>query len=174
MFSGTFRGDFRNFSFDFSFRFSFWNLKRFGGATEVQCEFIGPISGLNFGRLISGGEFLEGEFPGGGLFCWKNRIKNSIQEFGCPKFGRSKFVSQNSAPNSGSGGPTSPVRKYLPDLLGLFSPLISGNLFFKWGSPKTLHLKAGHLKMAFFSARCHLDSAFSVKAVLGTFPAELP
>ena len=29
-----------------------------------------------------------------------------------------------------------------------------------WGSPKPIHLKPGHLKMAFFTARCRLDSAF--------------
>ena len=43
---------------------------------------------------------------------------------------------------------------------------ISRNLagFAFWGSPKALHLQPGHLKMAFFSARCHL---------YGDFPAEM-
>ena len=31
-----------------------------------------------------------------------------------------------------------------------------------WGNPKPIHLKPGHLKMAFFSARCRLDGAFFV------------
>ena len=31
-----------------------------------------------------------------------------------------------------------------------------------WGSPKPIHLKPGHLKMAFFSARCRLDGAIFV------------
>ena len=31
-----------------------------------------------------------------------------------------------------------------------------------WGSPKPIHLKPGHLKMAFFSARWRLDGAFFV------------
>ena len=37
-----------------------------------------------------------------------------------------------------------------------------GILVGTWGSPQSLHLKPGHLKMAFFSARCCLDGAFSV------------
>ena len=32
----------------------------------------------------------------------------------------------------------------------------------EWGSPKPIHLKPGHLKMAFSSARCCLDGAFFV------------
>ena len=31
-----------------------------------------------------------------------------------PKFGRPNFVSQNSAPTSGSGGAKSPVQKFVP------------------------------------------------------------
>ena len=38
------------------------------------------------------------------------RPKNSA-----PKFGHPKFVSQNSAPNSGSGGGQSPLRKFVPE-----------------------------------------------------------
>ena len=52
------------------------------GLTEVQCEFFGPISGLNFGRWILGGEFLEGEFFRGPLLLGKIEPKNSTPEFG--------------------------------------------------------------------------------------------
>ena len=41
------------------------------GPAEVQCEIFGPISGLNFGRRILGGEFLEGEFFRGPLLLEK-------------------------------------------------------------------------------------------------------
>ena len=41
----------------------------------------------------------------------KIRPKNSG-----PKFGRPKFVSQNSGLNSGSGGAKSPVQTFVPDL----------------------------------------------------------
>ena len=34
---------------------------------EVQCDFFGPISGLNFRCRILGGEFLDGEFFWGPL-----------------------------------------------------------------------------------------------------------
>ena len=44
--------------------------------------FFGPISGLNFGRWILGGEFLDGEFFRGPLFLEKIGPKNSTQEFG--------------------------------------------------------------------------------------------
>ena len=33
----------------------------------------------------------------------------------------------------------------------------------KWGSPKPIHLKPGHLKMVFFTARRRLDGTFPVK-----------
>ena len=68
------------------------------------------------------GEFWEVNFSrvnfSGGLFDWKknNRVKNSTQEFGS-RFGRPKFVSQNSGPNSCFGGAKSPVQKFVPDLL---------------------------------------------------------
>ena len=52
------------------------------GPAEVQCKFFGPISGLNFGRWILGGEFLEGEFFRGPLLLEKTESKNSTQEFG--------------------------------------------------------------------------------------------
>ena len=77
-----------------------------------------------------GGEFLEGEFFRG-LFCCKKqsqkiRLKNSGAKFGCPK-----FVSQNSALNSGSGGAKSPVQTL--SLLLLLPPegllLASGRSF---------------------------------------------
>ena len=32
-----------------------------------------------------------------------------------------------------------------------------------WGSPQPIHLKPGHLKMAFVTARCLLDGAFPVQ-----------
>ena len=62
------------------------------GPAEVQCECFGPISGLNFGRWILGGEFLEGEIFWGPLLIQKTESKNltmqktesnnSTQEFG--------------------------------------------------------------------------------------------
>ena len=65
-----------------------------------------------------GGEFLEGEFFWGPLLLKKNsqniRPKNSG-----PKFGRPKFVSQNSGLNSGSGGAKSPAQTFVPDFLPL-------------------------------------------------------
>ena len=42
---------------------------------EVQCEFFGPISGLNFETWILGGEFLEGEFLRGPLLLAKKKIR---------------------------------------------------------------------------------------------------
>ena len=35
----------------------------------------------------------------------------------------------------------------------------------RWGSPKPIHLKPGHLEMAFFTARCRLDGTFPVLTV---------
>ena len=72
---------------------------------------MGPISGLNFGRWLLGGEFPEGEFFGG-FFCWTKGSKNSTQEFGSNNRA-SNFVSQNSAPNSGSGGAYNPLCRNL-------------------------------------------------------------
>ena len=46
------------------------------------------------------------------------------------------------------------------------------------GGPKPLHLKPGHLKMAFFSARCRLVGTFLSRRRLacldGAFPVEFP
>ena len=44
---------------------------------EVQCEFFGPISRLNFGRWILGSESLEGEFFRGPLSLDKRESKKS-------------------------------------------------------------------------------------------------
>ena len=44
--------------------------------------YVFPISALNFGRSILGGEFLEGEFFRGHLLLDKTRSNNSTQEFG--------------------------------------------------------------------------------------------
>ena len=61
-----------------------------------------------------GGEFLEGEFFRGPLLLEKAESKIRPKNSG-PKFGRPKFVSQNSALNSGSGGAKSPVQTFVPD-----------------------------------------------------------
>ena len=58
--------------------------------------------------------FLRVNFSGG-LICWKEQdLKNQAKNSG-PKFGRPKFVSQNSAPNLGSGGAKSLVQKFVLD-----------------------------------------------------------
>ena len=62
-----------------------------------------------------GGEFLEGEFFGG-LFCWKKQDQKIRPKNSGPEFGRPKFVSQNSALNSGSGGAKSPVQKFILEI----------------------------------------------------------
>ena len=80
------------------------------GAAEVQCEFLGPVSGLNFERQILGGEFLEGDF----LLLGK-----TDETILAPKFRRPKFASRNSAPNSGSAGAKSSLRKVVPKSLHL-------------------------------------------------------
>ena len=73
---------------------------------------------VNFLARLLEGEFWEVNFLrvnfSGGLFCWKKEPKNST-----PKFGRPKFVSQNSALNSGSRGAKSPVRKFVPNHLSI-------------------------------------------------------
>ena len=56
-----------------------------------------------------GGEFLEGEFFRGPLLLEKQSQKIR------PKNSGSKFVSQNSGLNSGSGGAKSPVQTFVPD-----------------------------------------------------------
>ena len=89
------------------------------GPAEVQCEFFGPTSGLNFGRWHLRGEFLEGEFFWGPLLLEKNRLKKFLPGNSGPKFGRPKIVSQNSGPNSGFGGAKSPVQKFVPETLVL-------------------------------------------------------
>ena len=41
------------------------------GSAEAQCEFFGPISRLDFGRLVLGGEVFESEFFWGPLLLEK-------------------------------------------------------------------------------------------------------
>ena len=53
-------------------------------------------------------------------------------------------------------------RKPLFQKLGIRGVSGVGGIPTLWGIPKPLHLKPGHLKMAFFSARRRLDGAFSV------------
>ena len=53
----------------------------------------------------------------GGLFSWKKQAQKIRPRNSGPKFGRPKFVSQNSGPNSGFGGAKSPVRKFVPEKL---------------------------------------------------------
>ena len=55
-------------------------------------------------------------FSGGLLLLEKIELKNSTPNSG-PKFGLPKFVSKNSALNSGSRGAKSPVRKFVPDIV---------------------------------------------------------
>ena len=67
-----------------------------------------------------GGEFLRGEFFLGASFAEKKKKQNQKirPKNSGPEFGRPKFVSQNSALNSGSSGAKSPVQKFVPDTLG--------------------------------------------------------
>ena len=85
----------------------------------MQCEFFGPISGLNFVE----GEFWEVNFSrvnfSGGLFRWKKQSQKIRPKNSGPKFGRPKFVSQNSGLNSGSGGANSPVQTSVRDIFML-------------------------------------------------------
>ena len=71
------------------------------------------------GRILEG-EFWEVHFLrvnfSGGLFCWKKQSQRVRPENLGPKFGCPKFVSQNSALNSGSGGAKSPVQTFVPEL----------------------------------------------------------
>ena len=83
-------------------------------------EFFGPISGLNFGRWILGGEFLEGEFFWGPLLLEKTESKNSTREFGS-KIRASEIRFPEFGPKSGSGGAKSPVRTFVPDKLLVIS-----------------------------------------------------
>ena len=64
-----------------------------------------------------GGEFLEGEFFKGASFAGKKSQKIRPENSG-PKFGRPKFVSQNSGLNSCSGGAKSPVQTFVPEKMG--------------------------------------------------------
>ena len=66
------------------------------------------------------GEFLEGEFFRGPLLLEKTVSKIRPKNSG-PKFGRPKFVSQNSALDSDSGGAKSPVQTFVPETLAIFS-----------------------------------------------------
>ena len=70
-----------------------------------------------------GGEFLGGEFFWGPLLLEKTESKDSG-----PKFGRPKFVSQNSALNSGSGGVKSPVQKVISHTFVRWHQKISAEL----------------------------------------------
>ena len=63
-----------------------------------------------------GGEFLQGEFFRGLFkFAGKKQNQKVRPKNSGPKFGRPKFVSQNSALSSGSGGAKSPVQTCVPD-----------------------------------------------------------
>ena len=64
-----------------------------------------------------GGELLEGEFFRGPLLLERTEAKNSTREFGSKIGGGGgpKFVSRNSALNSGSRGAKSPVQTFGPD-----------------------------------------------------------
>ena len=64
-----------------------------------------------------GGEFLEREFFRGPLLLEKQSQKIRPKNSG-PKFGRPKFVSQNSGLNSGSGDAKSPVQTFVPENRG--------------------------------------------------------
>ena len=78
-----------------------------------------------------GGEVLEGELFWGPLLREKTRIKQKKQpRNSSPKFGRPKFVSHDSALNSGSGGAESLVQKFVPEILGNFQAAFSG-----WRNP---------------------------------------
>ena len=66
----------------------------------------------------------------GGLFCWEKQSQKIRPKNSGPKFGRPKFVSQNSAPNSGSGGAKSPVQKFVPDKFSRISRKWSDSPFF--------------------------------------------
>ena len=72
-----------------------------------------------------GGQFLEGEFFRGPLLLEENSQKIRPKNSG-PNFGHPKFVSQNSALNSGPGGAKSPVRTFVPTSKGYFN--FSGSL----------------------------------------------
>ena len=52
------------------------------GPAEGQCDFFCLNSGLNFGTLILGGEFLEGEFSGGPLLLEKQDAKIQPKNLG--------------------------------------------------------------------------------------------
>ena len=71
-------------------------------------------------------EFWEVNFSrvhfSGGLFWWKKQSQKLRPKNSGPKFGRLKFVSQNSAQNSGSGGAKSPLPTFVPDKKGRTSP----------------------------------------------------
>ena len=54
----------------------------------------------------------------GGLFAGNEKQNRNIRPKNSgPEFGRPKFVSQNSALNSGSGGAKSPVLQFIPDTI---------------------------------------------------------
>ena len=78
---------------------------------------------MNFLARFLEGEFWEVNFSrvnfSGALFCWKRQNQKIRAKNSGPKFGRPKFVSQNSALNSGSGGAISPVQTFVPDKLAI-------------------------------------------------------
>ena len=67
---------------------------------------------------VNFGNFLRVNFSGGPLLLEKTGSINLTREFGS-KIWASKFVSQNSALNSGTGGAKSPVQTVVPDDLGI-------------------------------------------------------
>ena len=73
-----------------------------------------PDFWVEFWKVNLGGEFLEGEFFWGPLLQKNKQNKKHRPKNSGPKFGRQKFVSQESAPNSGYRGAKSPVQKFVP------------------------------------------------------------
>ena len=56
----------------------------------------------------------------GGLFCWKKQSQKIRPKNSGPKFGRPKFVSQNSGLNSGFWRRKIPCADFVPDDFGCF------------------------------------------------------
>ena len=74
--------------------------------------------------------------------------RNDSRESGDSRESANRFA--RIGPSKGEGQP------------GVFPLFWERSRLCQWGSPKPIHLKPGHLKVAFFSARCHLDGAFFV------------
>ena len=73
-----------------------------------------------------------------GLFCWKNQSQKLRPKNSGPKFGRPKFVSQNSALNSGSGGrilSQTSIRKEFPQRERIFRSFIRKSIRIRWRIP---------------------------------------